>query len=91
MATLAQLALPVHDAPSGWSYDMQCCGGMDCHQVADGTVEETSNGIEVKGFGVLSDHDPRVRWSGDEHDHLCINNNAFPPILLCVYRRPKLY
>jgi hypothetical protein len=85
------LMTPIHDAPEHWAYDNSCCGGRDCHQVPDGTVRETKAGVLIQGFGILDDHDPRLKWSKDEHDHLCINDNLHPPQLLCVYRRQQFY
>lgn len=70
-------------------YEDSCCSGIDCREVADGTVEERAVGVHVKGFGILSYSDPRLRWSRDDQDHLCVSISDGK--LLCVYRKPKGY
>lgn len=70
-------------------YENACCGGMDCKPVADGVVEDRQQGVEVNGFGLLSYSDPRLRWSQDNSDHLCVSNSTMTPKLVCVYRRFK--
>lgn len=68
-------------------YDPSCCSTIDCAPVAEGVVEDAPDGgINVKGYGHLSATDPRVRWSRDHQDHLCISGSKK---LLCVYRKPK--
>lgn len=71
-------------------YEPQCCSSTDCAPVDDGVVEEKSDGIHVKGYGVLSYTDPRIRWSKDDQDHLCTEQYGQHK-LLCVYRKPKGY
>lgn len=79
-------AAKAHNAPSGWQYDLSCCSDQDCGPVEDGVVTERKDGIHVEGHGVLSETDPRVRWSRDGQDHLCLSPTNK---LLCVYRKPK--
>lgn len=66
-------------------YESTCCSNQDCHPVADGVVQNKLNGVEVKGYGMLSYTDPRLRWSRDLRDHIC--EPADHSKLLCVYRR----
>ena len=70
-------------------YDAKCCSGIDCAEVPNGTVEEKSDGIHVKGHGILSYTDSRLNWSRDDQDHLCVSKSSGK--LLCVYRKPKGY
>lgn len=78
-------------------YEAACCSGQDCKPVPDGTVTETDHGVEIKGWGVISETDPRIRWSQDDQDHLCVRppgpafygNFAAKPKLMCVYRKRK--
>lgn len=70
-------------------YENACCGDVHCRPVEDGTIVEKSEGVAVKGFGILSYGDPRLRWSQDSNDHLCIDTSSNNPKLICVYRRPK--
>jgi hypothetical protein len=66
-------------------YEPACCSERDCAAVDDGVVVERVDGVHVKGWGVLSRTDPRLRWSRDDHDHVC----AMPEKLYCVYRKPN--
>lgn len=87
---ILSFALLVFSVNRGWThswYDDSCCSTVDCAPVEDGLVEEKAGGVHVKGFGVMSYQDSRLRWSRDEKDHLCIS--TLSKELLCVYRRPK--
>ena len=48
-------------------------------------VQETKDGIVVRGFPMLSYTDPRLHWSEDDQDHICARGQS----LFCIYRRPK--
>jgi hypothetical protein len=37
--------LLVHDAPSGWQYPSNCCGGQDCHPVDCEEISEDADGV----------------------------------------------
>jgi hypothetical protein len=66
-------------------YEPACCSEGDCVPVDDGVVYEKVDGVHVQGWGVLSRTDPRVRWSRDDHDHVC----AMLGKRSCVYRKPN--
>lgn len=66
-------------------YDKECCADVDCHPVPPGTVKELRDGVAVTGYGILDYSDPRLRWSKDGGEHVCIA----PSGLMCVYRPPK--
>lgn len=72
-------------------YESACCSGKDCAPVPEGSVVETHDGIVVKGWGILSESDGRIRWSQDDRDHICARpaNQWGPAKLLCVYRKRK--
>lgn len=81
IAALTLLSWPVsaHQAPSGWMYPPDCCGGKDCAQTED--VEITGAGYHIKGTHLLVGfHDPRIRPSPDSHFHACM-----PPSKSTVY------
>jgi hypothetical protein len=65
-------------------YEQACCSEKDCAPVPAGDVADKPDGVHVKGWGVLSPSDSRLRWSRDDRDHVCQQPNK----LLCVYRRP---
>lgn len=69
-------------------YENACCSDRDCAPVADGTVTDKKGGVAIEGFGTLNYSDPRLRWSRDNRDHLCISSGP-PQKLICVYRRFK--
>ena len=101
LAIVALLAGPAaaHEAPSGWSYDPECCSGFDCAWVAPGAVREVAGGYYVSiapgthprvpmgsppVSGVIRHGDPRIRASGDEHRHVCVLGGR----ILCIYVPP---
>ena len=90
---LAALLLPAatasaHDAPSGWSYPLSCCSGMDCNEIPASRVRETANGYRIS-LGA-SDHvmliapenysvpytDGRVKVAPDGVYHACISRQS---------------
>jgi hypothetical protein len=82
--TLALLVLPARSHSP--LYDMSCCNDRDCKPVPDGTIIEKPDGMHVKGHGILSRTDPRIRWSRDEREHLCVDPQGK---LLCIYPKPN--
>lgn len=88
LAALVAAPAYAHDAPTGWAYDTECCGGWDCAAMADGAVREVAGGysvVVVPGShpmvpasaaepvrGFVPFGDRRIRPSGDEHRHVCI-------------------
>lgn len=90
-----------HDAPSGWSYDPECCNTRDCSPAPAGTVREERRG-GVLGYAVvipLGMHhnarvavdefiplgDPRIRVSGDDQRHACVSSTGR---VYCIYIAP---
>lgn len=93
------LAARAHTAPSGWRYDPECCGVMDCAPVPPGAVREAQGGYVVTlragdhpmvtdaGLVAAVPHgDPRIRVSGDEHRHVCVSATSVR--VLCIYVPP---
>jgi len=87
LVALMMLAAPA--AGHEW-YDPACCNEVHCHPVADGVVQQLGFGVSVR----LDTHtltipysDPRLRWSRDDHDHICSNGSQ----VYCVYRKPSLF
>lgn len=89
------IAAAINSAQAHDWYESACCSGQDCKPVPDGVVTEHVDGVHVQGYGVLSESDPRIRWSQDDRDHICAATN--PPYyaqgiqqkLRCVYRKRK--
>lgn len=84
-----------HTAPAGWSYDPACCSTQDCAPIRVDLVEITAEGyrvtvrpgdhplVNVPTIYVFPFNDKRVRFSGDQHYHLCIG--LYSKAGLCLY------
>lgn len=60
-----------HDAPAGWSYDIECCSGIDCYQAPASDVKETREGYLLSTGELIPYSDRRIRRSRDEFFHEC--------------------
>lgn len=60
-----------HNAPSGWSYDIECCSGVDCYQAPPTDVRETKDGYLLSTGELIPYSDRRIRRSRDEFFHEC--------------------
>ncbi len=69
----ASLGTPAsaHNAPSGWSYDIECCSGIDCYQAPSSDVKETKEGYLLSTGELIPYSDRRIRRSRDEFFHEC--------------------
>lgn len=98
MAALMAVPAAAHDAPSGWEYDRECCGGYDC-AASHGGVREVQGGYAVSVapgthpmvpvgrspvVGFVPHGDPRIRVSGDSDRHVCIVGGR----VFCIYIPP---
>ena len=59
-----------HEAPSGFVYPQDCCGGHDCRPIACSTIRDNPDG-SVSWTGLLFDRN-QVKISGDAMCHVCI-------------------
>ncbi len=92
LAALAPSAL-AHNAPAGWSYDIECCAGYDCAPVPAGAVVATADGYAVTLHegdhplvimtkkALIPYGSEAIRQSGDEHFHVCIVSGE----IRCIY------
>lgn len=101
LAVLLLLAVgaSAHEAPSGWSYDRECCHDLDCSTVPDGAIREVAGGYSVmlsagqhpmlagtaRAEVFLPHGDPRIRVSGDQHRHACVSRTGH---VFCIYIPP---
>lgn len=82
-----------HRAPSGWSYDYECCANHDCMPVSPLTVTRLRDGFLVR---IMPGDHPlatkpmermfkhgEARESGDKEFHVCVSKSL--QIILCVY------
>ena len=81
-----------HDAPTGWAYPAGCCSGVDCREVADNKIGETSNGYIIKPTGErLSYNDKRLRDSPDGKFHWCSYAGSDDGRTICLFVPPRGY
>lgn len=87
-----------HEAPSGWSYPVRCCSGMDCNMIPANRVSEGPQGYRI----VLrpGDHDfikhqtsflvpySKAEDSPDGEFHICINMQMD---VLCLFAPVRGY
>jgi hypothetical protein len=81
-----------HEAPSGWSYPVQCCSNRDCAEIPASRVKESPQGYRVTL--VPGDHDfvkAQTSWlipyektkpSPDGVYHICISPTM---TMLCFF------
>ncbi|MBR2688942.1 MAG: hypothetical protein IKE42_13910 [Aquamicrobium sp.] len=75
-----------HDAPVGWSYDVECCSGLDCYQAPASDVKETRDGYLLSTGELIPYSDRRIRPSRDEFFHECKpGGQTASPRSLCLY------
>lgn len=87
-------AAHAHDAPAGWSYDKQCCSGMDCRVVNHGgvSVRETPRGYRISTTGeVIPYNDSRIKDSPDGEFHWCSHGGRDTGPTICLYAPLKAY
>jgi hypothetical protein len=85
-AAFVGMMLPVlaHDAPSGWTYPIECCSGHDCDEIASDRVKAVASGYLVDGKHLIQHAD--VKQSPDGAFHACFPT---PDILRCFWAPPR--
>jgi len=89
-AFLVSAPVLAHDAPSGWSYPGDCCGGSDCHPIACSTIKDQPDG-SATWLGLFFTRE-QVKISHDASCHVCVtyntaNHNRFPH---CIFLSPTM-
>jgi hypothetical protein len=96
LMVLAVVMASAHGAPSGWVYDSKCCSTGDCAFVEpkhvtvspEGFVVELQPGdhpyVKVHIRQVIPYTSERLRQSGDDHYHVCVNIGAQE--IRCLYK-----
>lgn len=75
-----------HEAPTGWSYDSECCSGQDCRAVSESAVAEDNEGFTIVKTGeFIKRSDYRVRRSQDGSIHWCSQGGAEDTSTRCLY------
>jgi hypothetical protein len=97
LAFLATLSF-AHEAPSGWSYPVDCCSGFDCARIPDPAARQVSGGWEFRlspgdhqfvteatGPVVIFFPAATVKPSPDGATHACMGLDLTP---LCLFVLP---
>ena len=92
LSGLAATSLPLsaHDAPSGWTYDMACCGNHEC-RLEQSEVRATRLGWLVTSTGeIIRYGDSRIHASKDGEFHRCLMRRGVngPGMMRCLYVPP---
>lgn len=92
IASTAAFAAGAHNAPSGWSYGIECCSAVDCREVPASYVRETPAGYVLTKTGeTLSCGDSRVKDSKDDGFHWCTIGGKDNGRTICLYVPPRGY
>jgi hypothetical protein len=93
LATMAWMAPSfAHDAPSGWSYPMNCCSNYDCREIPDASISTKSDGYQLAQNGeVIPYSDQRLRNSPDGHYHWCSRNGQDSGATICLFVPPQAF
>lgn len=88
---LALWAAPAaaHQAPTGWSYPLNCCANNDCREVAATAVAERPDGYHVPSGEVVGYRDARVKESPDGALHWCTVAGTDAGKTLCLFVPPR--
>ncbi|PWE52138.1 hypothetical protein DEM27_32580 [Metarhizobium album] len=79
-----------HDAPLGWSYPYECCSGIDCREITEGSVTEGPAGYVLSASGETVPYtDRRVRQSPDGRFHWCTIGGSDTGRTLCLFVPPR--
>jgi hypothetical protein len=81
-----------HNAPTGWSYPMNCCSGVDCREVKSSWVKELPTGYEIiKTHELILFHDKRLKDSPDGEYHWCSTQGHDDGRTICLFIPPSSY
>jgi hypothetical protein len=84
------LLVPVHDAPTGWKYPLNCCSNNDCREVADKAVGEVPDGYLIRTTGELLHYgDKRLKDSPDGEFHWCSAAGSNTGRTICLFVPPR--
>lgn len=77
---------PAHDAPTGWSYPLACCSGLDCREVDDAAIVEGPQGYVIRATGeVIPMTSRKIRPSPDGLFHWCSVGGAADGRTICLF------
>ncbi len=85
-----------HQAPSGWTYPVECCSDtQDCQTISGSDVTSDEDGYIVTlapgehrhapEGGTFYMLDNQIKPSGDDNFHVCIHEYTNGPGAICLY------
>jgi|SRR5215469_2404652 len=80
-----------HEAPSGWSYPSDCCGGSECHKTPCAMIIDHPDG-SVSWTGILFNRE-MVKVSRDASCHVCVTHDSAAGasrIPHCIFLSPTM-
>jgi hypothetical protein len=78
----------IHDAPSGFEYPSDCCGGHDCRPIACSTIKLNPDQSVV--WSGLKFSSAQVKISGDASCHVCIGYYHRMRFSHCIFLAPVM-
>lgn len=87
VATLVDLSISkakAHDAPSGWSYPVECCSSIDCYEISPTEIAPIVGGWMILHTGEFFSVD-RVKPSGDGRWHRCSEGGKRNAKTICLF------
>lgn len=75
-----------HDAPTGWSYPLQCCSLQDCRPVPSDWIDESGGDFRIVPTDEhIAMSDPRIKQSKDENWHWCSVAGSDDSRTICLF------
>lgn len=80
-----------HDAPSGWSYPLDCCSGHDCRPIDPAEVQELGGGKVLDRVTGETLSGKQVRFGGDGQWHICNVGGDREAKPICVFKPQSMF
>jgi hypothetical protein len=79
-----------HDAPTGWSYDVSCCSGIDCRPIPASAVKESPGGYLITLDNETVPYDDKgIKDSPDALYHWRSVDGLDDGPTICLYVPPR--
>jgi hypothetical protein len=92
LPAIAHDAIPTAAQPSGWTYPLACCSGIDCREVADEDIIESPEGYVIATTGeVIPMTSRKVRDSPDGVFHWCSVKGKPDGATICLFVPPRAF
>ena len=81
-----------HEAPTGWSYPVECCSAVDCFPVKSDVIKDVTGGFLVTtNNDTIPSQSYKVKDSPDGLYHLCTQGGKPTGRTLCIFVPPRAY